>query len=344
MLSPQVARISYNPVREIGHHGRNSRTWIVHDPQLGGEIVLKKIVKNSLASTTGWFDESKALYASTHPNVVQILYAAEDADHVLIGMPLYAQGSLKPEITGRHVPIRQVVIWACQILSGLHNVHSKGLIHFDIKPDNILLSDRREALVSDFGLARQMINGVAAPLKFYRAATPPEILRGQTQFDLTFDIYQFGLTLYRLCAGDDAFKRQFGRFLIGGSFDAGVFEKEVLAERFPDRNLLPLHVPARLKRVVRKCLRSDPADRYQSALAIANDIAAVDGPELDWQLTEIGTKKIWSKNENGTDVILEVDGNVANCERRYASGSVRKDKRMCGTVTGKQIADFLGGR
>ncbi|PWS22273.1 serine/threonine protein kinase, partial [Enterococcus faecium] len=87
----------------------------------------------------------------------------------------YAKGSLKKLMSTRHLTVREIVVIGCQVASGLHNVHSKGLIHFDIKPDNILFSDRGEALLSDFGLTRPFNrSGHAEPFGLYGRMVPPE--------------------------------------------------------------------------------------------------------------------------------------------------------------------------
>ena len=171
------------PFREIGADGQNSRTNASRDHQLDAEIVTKQIAKSKLNSPANFFDELKALYTSAHPNVVQIHYACQDDDYIYLAMPYYRKGSVKGLITGRHMTVREVVAIACQVLSGLHNIHSKRLIHFDVKPDNILLSDRGEALLADFGLAKQTnYSGIAAQDRLYVKTTPPEATRGD-QFD-----------------------------------------------------------------------------------------------------------------------------------------------------------------
>ena len=167
------AEVTFDLVREIGTDGQNSRTFVAADHQLNAEIVIKQIAKASLTSPVNFFDESKALYASAHPNVVQIHYACEDADSIYLAMPYYRRGSVKGLITNKHMTVREIVTVGCQMLSGLHNIHSKGLIHFDVKPDNVLLSDRGEALLSDFGLAKQMdLAGLAAQDRFYFKTIP----------------------------------------------------------------------------------------------------------------------------------------------------------------------------
>jgi serine/threonine protein kinase len=220
MLKPyQKAEISFDLIREIGAHGTNSHTYVSRDHQLDAEIVTKQISKASLYSPTNFFDESKALYASAHPNVVPIHYACEDSDNIYLAMPYYRKGSLKDLMGTRHLTVREIVTVACQILTALHNIHSKGLIHFDVKPDNILLSDRGEALLCDFGLAKQMnFSGIAAQDRHYAKMIPPEATTGDF-FNATFDIYQLGLTLYRMCNGDTAFYDQFARYGAHPNFD-----------------------------------------------------------------------------------------------------------------------------
>lgn len=227
---------------------------------------------------------------------------------------------------------------ACQTLSALHNIHSKGLIHFDVKLDNILLSDRGDALLSDFGLAKQMIGGVANPGKAYQKMVPPEALRGQAAFDLRWDIYQIGLTLYRMTVGNAEFDRQFAAYT-----NAQMFKNDVLAGRFPDRKKFPPQAPSRLRTVIKNCLKVDPADRYQSAIEVANTLALVDGAELDWQLTEAAGTRKWTKNENGTSIVLEVSAvGDAQCLKQKGAGKAQRITAMCRKVTDPQISKFLG--
>ncbi len=96
MLKPfQRAELEFDIIKEIGQDGQNSKTFIAHDHQLNTEIVTKQILKSKLNSPAEFFAKSQALYASAHPNVVQVHYACFDADHVYIAMPHYQKGSVK---------------------------------------------------------------------------------------------------------------------------------------------------------------------------------------------------------------------------------------------------------
>jgi serine/threonine protein kinase len=154
MLKPyKRAEVTFEPILEIGQEGKNSTVHVVNDPNLNAQLVIKTIPKSSL-NVAEYFSESQILYLSSHPNVVPVHYACEDADSIYIAMPYFQKGSLNVLMSNKSLTVREIIKYACQFLSGLHNIHSKRLIHFDVKPDNILLSDSDEALISDFGLSR----------------------------------------------------------------------------------------------------------------------------------------------------------------------------------------------
>jgi serine/threonine protein kinase len=217
------------------------------------------------------------------------------------------------------------------------------LIHFDVKPDNILLSDRGEALISDFGLAKQMTYGVAHQDRLYGKMTPPEGL-DKDKFDRTFDIYQFGVTLYRMCNGDRSFYDQFVAFIVDGKLDRDSFRYAVRTGRFPDRTSFTPHIPAKLRKIIRKCTSTDVADRYQSAIDVANALADVDGNTLDWRLSEEHDTRLWSKNIEGTSYELRVTAaGVAECLKSVEGGKARRVSDGCSkAMTEKDLQRFLG--
>lgn len=329
MLEPyKRGQVSFREIREIGADGRNSRTHVVHDAQLDAEIVMKAIPKARLNDASEYFNEAKHLYATAHQNVVQVHYACEDDDHVYVAMPLYAKGSVKGLMATQRLTVREVVRLGCQLLAGLHNIHSKGLIHFDIKPDNVLLTNRLEALVSDFGLAKQMYLGRAEPDMLYTRMAPPEYLAGGP-FDLLFDLYQVGLTLYRMVNGNDEFDRQFSSFCDAeGYADPHQLSDAILQGQFPDRDSFGEHVPIKLRRVIKRCLEVRPEDRFQSALDTANALASVDDC-LDWRPVQDPVNKVWCKNEGGTQKRFTVNQNGSTEFTSTSNGKVRRTLDLC---------------
>lgn len=344
MLKPyKKAEINFEYQKEIGYDGRNSRVFVALDPQLDAEIVIKQIDKNKLDSASEFFAESKTLYASAHPNVVQIHYACEDDDSIFLAMPYYRKGSIKNLITGRHMTVREIIVAGCQVVSALHNIHSKGLIHFDVKPDNILISERGEALLSDFGQAKQMKGGLAGQDRLYGPMTPPEATRG-SEFNRTFDIYQLGLTLYRMCNGNEEFYKQLGKFGPRTSFDRDAFRYDLRNGRFPDRAVFPAHIPSKMRKIIRRCLETDTTNRYNSVLDVANAMAHIDA-SLDWRLTETNDTKVWAQtNEKGTklELTLQADGSSTLFQTSDGAMPRRVTKGCKASITRQELQSLLG--
>lgn len=285
-------RLDFDEIREIGQEGRNSKVFLAHDNQLDGEIVIKEIKKNTSASPDEYFKEARLLYAHNHNNIVKVNYACEDDDNIYVAMPFYKNGSLKKRISnGNYLTIREVIRYSIQFLSGLNHIHSKGLIHFDIKPDNILISDSNEAMLSDFGLALYTDTyGLCESQAFYTPHVTPEQLQRLKQ-SIKNDIYQAGLTIYRMVNGNDFFYQQIPT-MDNKQFDSQSFKRMILKGDFPDRTLYLPHVPKKLKRIIKKCIEPNPNNRYDNTLQIINDLASID-ENLDIRYGRDGNGEFW---------------------------------------------------
>ncbi|EOB3571152.1 serine/threonine-protein kinase [Vibrio vulnificus] len=327
MLDYTVAEVRFDELGRIGDEGRNSVVLKVRDVCLDAIMAVKKIEKGSraLPNPAEYFNEARILYANPHPYVVQVNYACEDSSHVYIAMPLYKNGSLSKYMSERYLTLGEIVRFSCQFLSGLHNIHSNQLIHFDIKPDNILLSDRNEAMLSDFGLAKfSDEDGFATPNQLYGTHMPPEAFEGREYTNL-LDIYQAGLTMYRMCVGSDEFKRQVDTFREPDGRLGHTFIQAVQAGDFPARNAFPAHIHNKVKNVITKCMSPDPDDRYMSAIEVVNDLSFVDESYFPWQYSiDDGVQK-WEKNtsSNGKKCI-EWHPDFSSVSYTISAGQVRK--------------------
>lgn len=295
-------KITFDKIKEIGQEGKNSKVFLVHDHQLDGDLVIKEIPKSKFSTPDEYFKEARLMYAQRHENVVEVHYAGMDADNIYISMPFYANGSLKHLISNNNfLTIHQVLRYATQFLTGLHHIHSRGLLHLDIKPDNIMLSNTDVALLSDFGLAKYTdVYGLAdQPFAYSLHRAPEQTLSGVKQSRWT-DIYQVGVTLYRMLNGNEFFYGQ-----TKGITTKADFITLVQIGKFPFRNAYQEHVPQRLRRIINKCMNVDPSQRYDNALELLNDLSSVT-ENLDFKLHFIApTTKEWTKLNNGHEVKIQ---------------------------------------
>lgn len=292
-LGLHTTELNFETTKEIGQEGKNSQVFLAHDKQLDGEIVVKKIEKSKIVNPTEYYEEAKKLYASSHSNVVRVNYGCSDADHIYIAMPYYKNGSLKALVSTKNLTIREIIRYSIQFLSGLHHIHSKGLIHFDVKPDNILISDSNEAHLSDFGLTKAMNTfGFASPDQIYSKQVPPETFSSSDK-TIHFDIYLAGLTIYRLLNGEAHFHNQLGAFTTQPDYI-----NAITAGNFPNRNSYLPHIPLKLQRIINKAINVNIADRHQTILELINELSDVD-ENLDWRFSQTATTHQWER-DNGT--------------------------------------------
>lgn len=295
-------KVTFEKLKEIGQEGRNSKVYLVHDYQLDGDLVIKEISKNRFKTPDEYFKEARIMYVYKHENVVDVHYAGMDADNIYIAMPYYENGSVKKLISGgKFLTIRQVLRYATQFLTGLNHIHSRRLLHLDIKPDNIMLSNSDVALLSDFGLAKYTdLYGLAEQTFAYSLHRAPEqIVAGIKQSRRT-DIYQVGVTLYRMVNGNDFFYFQKQQIQTPSDFPFLIRDG-----RFPNRNLYQEHVPQKLRNIINKCMHPDPSKRYDNALEVLNDLSTVKG-NLDYQMHLMPEDtKVWVKQCNSHELMIQ---------------------------------------
>lgn len=283
-----AATLEYVKCQQIGvGEGMNSEVYLAHDPQLGGEVVVKEIPLASFGNTVnGYFAEAQAMFASTHDNVVPVHYAGTAGTNICITMPYFPAGSWAKQLAVSPAPISSVVRIGQDVLAGLAHIHIAGYVHFDVKPSNVLLSKTGRGLVSDFGQSRAIgPKGTIALPSLYWACVPPEAYASAVT--LLADVYQTGLLLYRAVNGEAEWSRQLKAV-------ASRVDDAIKRGRFPDRKYFLPHVPDRLRRAIRKALSIDPKDRHQSAVEFADDLGHV-APVLDWSCQTNPTgATVWS--------------------------------------------------
>lgn len=295
-----VASISYTKKRQIGQgQGMNSEVFVAFDPQLGGEIVVKEVDKGKFIGLPSYFAESHVMYQSAHDNIVPVHYACETTSQVCIAMPYFKNGSLSDRISDRVLPLSQVLSVGQAVLSGVGKIHLAGFLHFDIKPSNVLFSDTDVAMVADFGQSRVIsTSGVVqqAPPMYHFVRPPETFLQGVGLRES--DLFQVGLLLYRALNGEAMYRPQVPQY-------AAELRDKVVRGKFPNRQLFMPHVPMRLRTIVRKALKVDPTERFQSATDFADELARVP-IALDWRTEPIapaGTRWIADRADQPSLVV-----------------------------------------
>ena len=344
MIYPcKKANVAFTLVEEIGQEGKNSKVFLAIDNNLDGQIVIKEVLKSSFDDTKLFFDEARKLYKSSHSNVVQVCYACDDDDKIYIAMPYYKNGSLKRIAESRNLTIREIIKFSTEFLSGLNNIHSKNLIHMDIKLDNILLSDRNEALLSDFGLAKHLnADGLTEIDSVYPKVLPPEYFTKDRIVDRTYDIYQVGLVLYMLCVGLDKFNHQF--FSFAEPNKSPTLPEAITSGKFPSRVIDLPHIPKALTNIINKCLNIQPSGRPKSALTITNALADINGNILDWEyfIDKTDNAEVWQKAADEKFFQLRFMTNHSSIATKTVNDKTTKISAYCKKrIERSEIREFL---
>ena len=252
----------------------NSEVYLASDPQLGGLVAVKEIEKSRFPNVNAYFDEAKSMFAVAHDNVVAVQYACQTPTNISLVMPYYKRGSLADRIHDRPLQLSEVLRVVQAVLAGLARIHLAGYIHFYVKPSNILFSNTDRPMVADFGQTRAISpSGVVTVPPLYMSAQPPETIRSGTATTIA-DIYHVGLLMYRALNGDPFFNSQIPA-------TTALLMEKISKGKFPARKRFMPHVPPRIRTLVRKALRLDPKDRFQSATEMADTLGRADLP-LDW--------------------------------------------------------------
>ena len=250
------------------------------DTRLNRKVALKSLTDPSLdtpQARSRLLREAHAAAQITHPNIAAIYDILETDAHPCIVME-YAQGETLSRIASRGpMPCHQVLAIASQLADALAHAHAAGVVHRDLKPSNIVLTPDGVVKVLDFGLARvhdieqELASADDPTCEATRsrvgamAGTPaymaPEQLVGRPASPLS-DIYSLGATLFELLTGRKPFEAPTTPDVI----------YQILAKPTPLASAVNGSVPPLVDAIVAKAMAKEPADRYQSAAQMADDL------------------------------------------------------------------------
>ncbi|MGF1473591.1 MAG: Stk1 family PASTA domain-containing Ser/Thr kinase [Rubrobacteraceae bacterium] len=278
----------YSILRTLGGGG-TARVYLAHDEVLDRDVALK-VLRDQYAEDTEFAErfkrEARNAASLSHPNIVSVYDRGVDEDGTsYIAMEHVPGGSLKERISQEgFLDADASVQIASQITKALEAAHGRGVIHRDIKPHNILLTSEGQVKVADFGIARasastsisrtNLVLGTASYMS-------PEQALGES-VDPRSDLYSLGVVLFEMLTGQLPYT---------ADNPVAVSMKHVNESLRPPKEVNP-EIPASLDAVVTKLLAKDPADRYQGATELAEDLRRVRAglPPLAVDPVDAGTK------------------------------------------------------
>ncbi|ADG06139.1 Stk1 family PASTA domain-containing Ser/Thr kinase [Kyrpidia tusciae] len=212
--------------------------------------------------------EAQAAASLSHPNIVNIFDVGTDGDDHFIVMEYVEGHTLKEWIQQRGpLPVEEVVEIGRQVCAALAHAHDRGIVHRDIKPHNILITDARVVKVTDFGIARAITantityaGSVIGSVHYFS----PEQARGEMT-DIKSDIYSLGVVLYEMVTGHLPFS---------GDSPISVALKHVREPLVEPRQLIP-GIPQSMENVILRAMAKNPLDRYDSVREMAADLDVV---------------------------------------------------------------------
>ena len=282
-----INKIICNRYKILDHLGTGgmATVWLGYDTILDRQVAIKtfKIDANDEDAVKRFNREAKAVTSLSHPNIVSI-YDVENEGEFYYLILEYVEGMTLKDymIKNPRIPIETIVHIAKQIAAGLSHAHQNGIIHRDIKPQNILMNENLTCKITDFGIARaygdttltqtnQMLGTV-----YYLS---PEQARGNVATAQS-DIYSLGILIFEMITGQIPFKGE----------SAVAIALKHLQEELPDIDKYRENVPQSVKNIVLQATMKNPNERYISSKELFEDLSTVLNPERLYENKYTGFK------------------------------------------------------
>jgi serine/threonine protein kinase len=288
LLSPgeKLEHGHYTVIQEIGVGGMGV-VYHCRDELLLRDIAVKMLLPELMTDKNNFdvFRQEARLAAQLeHPNIVTIYdIGVEEKDnkpHHYLAMEYLPGGNLSGTLSDGALAVEHCLNWMKQLASGLSFAHKRGVVHQDIKADNIFITTEGDIKIGDFGLAKLLVGRVHYNASIRGMGTPaymsPELCRGEPQ-DYRSDIYSLGVLFFEMATGQLPFQAR-------GMIDMAM--KHTSAPIPSVRRLNP-HVPEVLERLIHKMMAKNPQDRYQ---ATADVLSVLDELIFELRVARLGLR------------------------------------------------------
>lgn len=299
----------YRIERELGAGGM-ATVYLAEDLKHSRKVAIK-VLREDLAASMGsnrFLREIQIAAQLQHPNILPLLDSGDADGFLYYVMPYIAGQSLRERLAREgELPVHEAVRLLCEITDALAHAHQMGVVHRDVKPDNVMMSGRH-ALVTDFGVAKAISEatgrnavttlGVALGTPTYMS---PEQAAADPNIDHRSDIYAVGVMAYEMLTGQPPFT---------GATPQQVLAAHVTQEADLVSKRRPAIAPA-LEQIVMRCLAKRPADRYQTAEELLHLLEAQATTSTGVTPTQTRPSSAWSAPANRRAWILPVTVAVA---------------------------------
>lgn len=260
----------YEIIAEIGRGGMGT-VYQAHDPVIGREVAIKLILERAFEDPQvreRFYREARSAGRLSHENITILYDVGEESGRPYLVMEYLTGSDLRKRMRTDKLSIQQKIEIALQVARGLSYAHQHGIVHRDVKPDNIQVLDNGRVKIMDFGIARLGADTGTLTQTNTSIGTPrymsPEQVRG-AKVDGRSDIFSFGVVLYELLTGINPFE---------GEHITAVIYKILHAEPEPIR-LEYGRLSDTVQQIVSKCLAKNPDQRYQSLDEVVRDLTAL---------------------------------------------------------------------
>ncbi|HZE97102.1 MAG TPA: protein kinase [Planctomycetota bacterium] len=256
----------YGSLREIGRGGMGVvyKAW----DETHQRWVALKLISNlhTIEGLTRFRREVEITRSLHHPNIVAVYEFASIDGHHLLAMQ-YVDGTT---LAGDRRKPRQAVGWVLAVAHALQYAHSRGIVHRDIKPQNILVDRAGKPFLTDFGMARSSdapsnVTAVGTAMGSPAFMSPEQALGRSTRVDRRSDVYSLGAVLYALVTGRPPFR---------GATPMETLRR-VADTDAPPPSAIVAGIPGALEAVILKCLQKERNDRPQTAKQLADDLERI---------------------------------------------------------------------